>query len=137
MIKELDVGIFIFGLKVDEVEELRANGYNPRAYYDSDEELKAVIDWLRSDAFTPGENDAFEPICRSLLDWGDPFLVLADYADYIRAQDEIGEAFKDKKRWAKMAIMNTACMGKFSSDRTIGEYADQIWKLKPVKVEQP
>ena len=99
--------------------------------------MKAVVDWLRSDAFTPGETGAFEPLCRSLLDWGDPFLVMADYADYIRAQDEIGEAFRDQQRWAKMAIMNTACMGKFSSDRTIREYAEQIWKLDPVKVEKP
>ena len=132
-----DDNIFIFGLKVEEVEELRANGYDPRAYYEADEELKAIVDWLRSDAFTEGEEGAFEPICRSLLDWGDPFLVMADYRDYVRAQDEIGEAFKDQQRWAKMAIMNTACMGKFSSDRTISEYAEQIWKLDPVKVEKP
>lgn len=132
-----DDNIFIFGKTVEEVEELVANDYNPRDYYDSNEELKAVVDWLRSDAFTPGETGAFEPLCRSLLDWGDPFLVMADYADYIRAQDEIGEAFRDQQRWAKMAIMNTACMGKFSSDRTIREYAEQIWKLDPVKVEKP
>ncbi|MBL6765844.1 MAG: glycogen/starch/alpha-glucan phosphorylase [Verrucomicrobiae bacterium] len=129
-----DDNIFIFGNKVDDVEAIYAKGYNPREYYDSNAELKAVVDWLRSDAFTPGESGAFEPLCRSLLDWGDPFLVMADYADYIRAQDEIGEAFRDKRRWAKMAIMNTACMGKFSSDRTIREYAEQIWKLSPVAV---
>ncbi|MEO0510003.1 MAG: glycogen/starch/alpha-glucan phosphorylase [Verrucomicrobiota bacterium] len=126
--------IFIFGNTVEEVEAIRAKGYNPYDYYNSNWELKAVIDWLRSDFFTPGEQNAFGPLCSSLLDGGDPFLCLADYADYIRAQDEVSEAFKDKKHWAKMAILNTARVGKFSSDRTISEYADQIWKLKPVKV---
>lgn len=129
-----DDNIFIFGLTVEEVEALRARGYKPYDYYNSNWELKAVIDWLRSDFFTPGEHDAFAPLCRSWLEGGDPFLCLADYADYIRAQEEVDKAFSDKKRWARMAILNTAKVGKFSSDRTISEYAEQIWKLKPVKV---
>ncbi|MFW5873903.1 MAG: glycogen/starch/alpha-glucan phosphorylase [Verrucomicrobiota bacterium] len=129
-----DENIFIFGKTVEEVEALRASGYNPYDYYNTNWELKAVIDWLRSDYFTPGEHDAFAPICSSLLEGGDPFLVLADYADYIRAQEEVGEAFKDKKRWAKMAVLNTARVGKFSSDRTIREYAEHIWRLKPIEV---
>jgi starch phosphorylase len=128
--------IFIFGLTVDEVEALKVNGYNPYDYYNSNWELKSVIDWLRSDFFTPGEKDAFAPLCSSLLEGGDPYLCLADYADYIRAQEEVDKAFSDKQRWAKMAIINTAKMGKFSSDRTIGQYAEQIWNLKPVKVGQ-
>ena len=129
-----DDNIFIFGLTVEEVEALRARGYKPYDYYNSNWELKAVIDWLRSDFFTPGEHDAFAPLCRSWLEGGDPFLCLADYADYIRAQEEVDKAFSDKRRWARMAILNTAKVGKFSSDRTISEYAEQIWKLKPVKV---
>lgn len=129
--------IFIFGNDVDGIDKLQANGYNPWDYYNSNEELKSVIDWLRSDYFTPGESGAFDPLCKSLLDWGDPFLVLADYADYVRAQEDVDKAFRDKSRWAKMAIMNTACMGKFSSDRTIREYAEQIWHLDPVKIEAP
>jgi len=129
-----DDNIFIFGLTVEEVEALRARGYSPYDYYNSNWELKAVIDWLRSDFFTPGEHDAFAPLCSSWLEGGDPFLCLADYADYIRAQEEVDKAFSDKKRWAKMAILNTAKVGKFSSDRTISEYAEQIWKLKPVSV---
>ena len=127
--------IFIFGNTVEQVEEIRSRGYNPYDYYNGNWELKAVIDWLRSDFFTPGEHDAFGPLCSSLLEGGDPFLVLADYADYIRAQEEVDAAFKDKKRWAKMAILNTARVGKFSSDRTISEYAEQIWKLKSVSVD--
>lgn len=129
-----DENIFIFGLTVEEVDSLRARGYNPYDYYNSNWELKAVIDWLRSDFFTPGEHDAFAPLCSSWLEGGDPFLCLADYADYIRAQEEVDRAFSDKKRWARMAILNTAKVGKFSSDRTIREYADQIWKLKPVSI---
>ena len=129
-----DDNIFIFGLTVEEVEALRARGYKPYDYYNSNWELKAVIDWLRSDFFTPGEHDAFAPLCRSWLEGGDPFLCLADYADYIRTQEEVDKAFSDKRRWARMAILNTAKVGKFSSDRTISEYAEQIWKLKPVKV---
>jgi starch phosphorylase len=129
-----DENIFIFGHSVEQVEALRAKGYSPYDYYNSNWELKAVIDWLRSDYFTPGEHDAFAPVCSSWLEGGDPFLCLADFADYIRAQEEVDKAFSDKKRWAKMAIMNTACVGKFSSDRTISEYAEHIWKLKPVHV---
>lgn len=129
-----DENIFIFGNTVEEVEAIRAKGYNPYDYYNANWELKAVIDWLHSDFFTPGEHDAFAPLTSSLLEGGDPYLCLADYADYIRAQEEVDAAFKDKKRWAKMAILNTARVGKFSSDRTISEYAEQIWKLKPVKV---
>jgi starch phosphorylase len=126
--------IFIFGKTVEEVEATREQGYNPYDYYNGNWELKSVIDWLQSDYFTPGEHDAFRPLTESLLGGGDPYLVLADYADYIRAQEDVDKAFKDKKRWAKMAILNTARVGKFSTDRTISEYADQIWKLKPVKV---
>ncbi len=126
--------IFIFGKTVEEVEAIRAAGYNPYDYYNSNWELKAVIDWLRSDYFTPGEHDAFAPLCSSWLEGGDPYLCLADYADYVRAQEDLDKAFSDKKRWAKMAILNTAKMGKFSSDRTISEYAEHIWKLKPVKI---
>jgi len=130
-----DDNIFIFGNTVDQVEAIQARGYNPYDYYNGNWELKSVIDWLRSDFFTPGEHDAFAPICSSLLEGGDPYLCLADYADYIRAQEDVDKAFRDQKRWAKMAILNTARVGKFSSDRTISEYAEQIWNLKPVKVD--
>lgn len=129
-----DENIFIFGNTVQEVEVLKRNGYNPYDFYNNDWELREVINWLRSDYFTPGEQDAFAPICDSLLDHGDPFMVLADYADYVRVQSLVDKAYSDPKKWAKMAIINTARMGHFSSDRTIGEYSKNIWKLKPVKV---
>ena len=129
-----DENIFIFGNTVQEVEAMKRNGYNPYDFYNNDWELREVINWLRSDYFTPGEQDAFAPICDSLLDHGDPFMVLADYADYVRVQSLVDKAYADPKQWAKMAIINTARMGHFSSDRTIGEYSKNIWKLKPVKV---
>ena len=125
--------IFIFGLDVDGVAELRARGYDPRAVAAADPELKAVLDWLVSDYFTPEQPGALAPVVQGLLDGGDPYLVLADYRAYIEAQDRVAEAFRDRRRWARMAILNTARMGKFSSDRTIGEYAREIWKAKPIR----
>ncbi|MBC2603705.1 glycogen/starch/alpha-glucan phosphorylase [Puniceicoccus vermicola] len=130
-----DDNIFIFGLEVEDVESLRASGYNPWDYYNSNAELKAVLDWLQSDAFTPGESGAFQPLVDSILKNGDPFLVCADYAAYIEAQEKVDAAFRDRERWAKMAILNTARVGKFSSDRTIREYADEIWDLPSVPVK--
>ncbi|MFW6349863.1 MAG: glycogen/starch/alpha-glucan phosphorylase, partial [Thiohalospira sp.] len=127
--------IFIFGKRVEEVLEIRERGYNPRDYYNANAELKAVIDWLSSDYFTPGEHSAFAPLVHSLLDGGDPFLVLADYEAYVAAQTNLEQAYKDTRTWAKMAILNTARVGKFSSDRTIQEYAQEIWELKPVRVK--
>jgi starch phosphorylase len=126
--------IFIFGLTVEEVAALWAKGYNPWDYYNADEELRAVIDWLGSDYFTPGESGAFGAVHHSLLQGGDPYLLLPDFRSYCDAQAKVDAAYRDQKKWAKMAILNTARMGKFSSDRTIREYAEQIWKLKPLKV---
>lgn len=130
-----DENIFIFGMTVDEVEKLRSDGYNPWDFYNENPELKAIVDWMASDTFTPGEPFALEPIRRSLLDGGDPFMVLADYAAYSEAQKAVDECFLDKTRWARMAILNTAHMGKFSSDRTIRQYAEDIWTLKALPVD--
>ncbi|WP_425602971.1 glycogen/starch/alpha-glucan phosphorylase [Horticoccus luteus] len=129
-----DDNIFIFGMTVDEVEALRARGYDPQAVYRADEELKAVVDWLGSDFFSPGEHEAFGATHHSLLG-GDPFMVLADYRAYCDCQARVDAAYRDRVRWARMAILNTARVGKFSSDRTIRDYADQIWNLPRVAVE--
>jgi starch phosphorylase len=129
-----DENIFIFGLNVDEVAALWAKGYKPWDYYQADEELRAVLDWLGSDFFTPGEHGAFSLVHDSMLQGGDPYLVLADFRKYCDCQARVDAAYRDKTKWAKMAILNTARMGKFSSDRTIREYAKDIWKLKPVQV---
>lgn len=123
--------IFIFGLTVEEVNALVAGGYNPWDYYNKNQDLKAMLEWLGSGAFTPQDPNALTPVKHSLLYGGDPFLVLADYEAYCQKQAEVDAAFKDKSRWAKMAILNVARMGKFSSDRTIREYAQDIWKLDP------
>ncbi|MCC5842242.1 MAG: glycogen/starch/alpha-glucan phosphorylase [Opitutales bacterium] len=126
--------IFIFGLTVEEVDELRARGYNPFDYYYNDPDLRAVVDWVGSNTFCMDEPGALTPIRDSLLDGGDPFLVLADFAAYCEAQERIDAAYRDKKRWARMAILNTARVGKFSSDRTIHQYAKEIWNLNAVPV---
>jgi starch phosphorylase len=126
--------IFIFGLTVPEVESLQKAGYNPWDYYNRDEELRALVDWLGSDYFTPGEHDAFSLVHHSLLNGGDPYLVLADFGAYSDAQAKVDAAYRDVSAWAKMAILNTARVGKFSSDRTIREYAEQIWHVPAVKV---
>ena len=130
-----DDNIFIFGLTVEEVNELKAKGYNPLDYYYKDPEIKAVLDWLETDYFTPGKPGALVSIKQSLLDHGDPYMVLADYRSYSDAQIGVDEAYRDKERWAEMAIINTAKMGKFTSDRSIKDYVDRIWKLSPCKIE--
>lgn len=127
--------IFIFGLNVDEVQKLDADGYNPWDYYNSNEELRAVLDWLGTDFFTKDEGAILSSIRHSLLEGGDPYKVLADFESYSDAHKDVNVAFADKKRWAKMAILNSARVGKFSSDRTMREYASEIWNLEPVKVD--
>ena len=129
-----DDNIFIFGMTVEEVEARRAAGYNPYDVYYQDHELRAVIDWLDSDYFVPGEHHAFHALCHSLLDGGDPFMVLADFRSYCEAHERVDQAYRDEARWARMAIYNTAKVGKFSSDRTISEYAEDIWKLDSLPV---
>lgn len=127
-----DDNIFIFGLTVDEVEEKWKSGYSSMDYFWTHEEIQAVIEWLCSDAFAP--RGTFDGIRRSLLDGGDPYLVLADYDSYVEAQGRVDDAYRDRDGWARSAILNTARVGKFSSDRTIQEYADEIWKLPSVIV---
>ena len=129
-----DENIFIFGMTVEEVEALRSRGYNPRDIYHRDEELRAVVDWLGSDFFTPGEHEAFNHVHGSLVHGGDPYMVLADFRSYSDCQARVDAAYRDQAGWARMAILNTARMGKFSSDRTIREYANEIWRLQPATV---
>ena len=130
-----DDNIFIFGLTVDEVHELKEKGYKPLDYYYRDPEIKAVLDWLETDYFTPGKPGALVSIKQSLLDHGDPYMVLADFRAYSDAQILVDEAYRDKERWAKMAIINTAKMGKFTSDRSINDYVERIWKLTSCSVK--
>ncbi|WP_353370715.1 glycogen/starch/alpha-glucan phosphorylase [Aliiglaciecola sp. NS0011-25] len=131
-----DENIFIFGLTVEEVDKLHAKGYNPYDYYYQNAELKAILDWLETDYFTPGKPGALSSLKHSLLDGGDPYLVLADFEAYSQAQNKVDIAYRDSKDWARMAILNCARMGKFTSDRSVQDYVDRIWKLDACEVEQ-
>ena len=126
--------IFICGMTVEEVEALWKEGYSPQDFLAADEELKAVVDWVGSNYFTPDEHHGVFNMLRDNLVYHDPFLCLPDFRSYSDAQERVNAAFQDKSRWAEMAILNTARMGKFSSDRTIAEYASEIWHLDPVTV---
>ncbi len=125
--------IFIFGMTVEEVHELLKKRYHPQHYLEADEELRTVVDWVGSNYFTPDEPGCLNML-RDNLVHSDPFLCLADYRAYSDCHLKVDAAFLDRARWARMAILNTARMGKFSSDRTIREYARDIWKLDPVRV---
>ncbi|HCD52836.1 MAG TPA: glycogen phosphorylase [Balneolaceae bacterium] len=128
-----DDNIFIFGLTVEEVDELRRTGYNPHTYYNENPELKRALDQIRDGYFSPENKHLFDPIINALLNEGDYFMVLADYEDYVKEQEKVEEVFKDEDEWNKRAIINVAKVGKFSSDRTIKDYNDEIWKTVEVK----
>lgn len=127
--------IFIFGKTADELDEIRRNGYDPKAIYENDPELKRVIDQIKRGFFSPSEPYLFESIAGKLLSETDPFFVLADYGAYIECQEKVSQLYKDRKKWHQTAILNVARMGKFSTDRTIREYAENIWGVKPCPVE--
>ncbi|GAA5214638.1 glycogen/starch/alpha-glucan phosphorylase [Corallincola platygyrae] len=127
--------VCIFGMNVDEAQALKAQGYNPWDYYYSNPELKAILDWLDTDYFTPGKPGELSSIKRSLLDGGDPYMALADFESYSDAHKRADTRFRDKAGWARSMIINTATMGKFNSDRSMEDYVRDIWKLTkcPVK----
>ncbi|MEI6073659.1 MAG: glycogen/starch/alpha-glucan phosphorylase [Verrucomicrobiae bacterium] len=130
-----DENIFIFGNTVEQVNALVSKGYNPGDFYNANEELRAVVDWVGSNYFTADEPPGVLGPLRDDLLHHDPFLCLADFESYSECQKKVSQAFRDKARWAKMAVLNTARVGKFSSDRTISEYARDIWNLSPVAVK--
>ena len=125
--------IFIFGLTSDQSLGLSSAGYRPRDYYDRNPELKLAIDQIGSGAFSPGNPNLFKPIIDDLLQ-RDPYLLLADYASYINCQQQVDLLYQQPNEWARKSILNSAGMGKFSSDRTINEYARDIWDIRPEKV---
>jgi glycogen phosphorylase len=128
-----DENIFIFGLTTDEVALTKASGYNPWDYYNSNAELKQVLDMIASGFFSVEEPNRYQAIFDNLLHKGDHYLLLADYASYIAAQDSVNTLYQDQEEWSRRAILNVARVGKFSSDRTIGEYAKNIWHVAPAK----
>ena len=125
---------FLFGLTATQVDEAKCNGYSPHYIYENNEELRQVIDMINTGYFSKGECCLFKPLVENLL-WHDPFMLMADYPLYTACQDLISDTWKDTKEWNRKAILNVARMGKFSSDRSIQDYCDAIWKAKPFKLK--
>ena len=128
-----DENIFIFGLLADEVVKLKSNGYNPREYYEKNAELKQVVDMIATNFFNPKEFGLFDDMIRGLMNV-DYYCLFADYQSYIDAQDKVSETYLNQDEWTKKSVLNVARVAKFSSDRSVKEYAEKIWKVKSVKV---
>jgi glycogen phosphorylase len=126
--------IFIFGMTTPQVAATRQAGYQPRALVEGNAELKGTLEAIRDGLFSPEEPQRFQAIYDALVNWGDHYLLLADYAAYIAAQEQVDSAYQDPEAWAVKALRNVAAMGPFSSDRTIGEYAQTIWRSKPLEL---
>jgi glycogen phosphorylase len=124
---------FLFGLTADQVTGSRG-WYNPYWHYDHEPETRAALDLIFSDHFSRYEPGVFEPLRQALLTGGDYYMHLADLTSYIQAQERVSELYRDKRGWARKAILNVAGSGKFSSDRTIAEYASGIWGVQPCPV---
>jgi starch phosphorylase len=125
---------FLFGLRTEEVFALKMKDYNPWDYYHANPQLREVIDLIASGYFCHGDANLFRPLLDSLLS-DDPFILLADYQSYMDCQDQVSQVYRDQDRWTRLSILNTARMGKFSSDRSIREYAEKIWHVQPVTIE--
>jgi glycogen phosphorylase len=121
---------FLFGLTVAEVEQARAAGYRPRSYYESNPELREAIDLIASGFFTNGDGSVFRPLVESLLT-RDDYMLLADYQAYVDCQQRVSDAYRDQAGWTRMSILNTARVGRFSSDRSIRDYCRDIWHVSP------
>jgi starch phosphorylase len=124
---------FLFGLTEDEVATIKATGYRPADYIDGNDELRAVLDLIADGTFSHGDTEVFRPLVDNLR-YDDNFLVCADYAAYVACQDQVSAAWQDRDSWTRMSILNTARSGKFSSDRSIAEYCEDIWKVWPLTV---
>jgi starch phosphorylase len=120
--------IFIFGLKADEVAAVRAKGYNPRDFIKKSPELREIFRLMENDFFSPGQPGLFDPLLNTIYQ-GDTFMLCADFEDYCRAQEEVSKLYQDQEAWTRASITNVAKAGPFSSDRTIREYARDIWKV--------
>ncbi len=127
--------VFIFGMTAEEVLERRRQGYDPWACYHGNEELRAILDMIRDGYFSPDEQDRHRPVVDALTHGGDPFMVLADYPAYVACQEQVAALYQDQAAWWRKAALNVARMGYFSSDRTIAQYAQEIWGTAPVPIE--
>ncbi|EOI6425556.1 glycogen phosphorylase [Yersinia enterocolitica] len=126
--------IFIFGNTTEQVEALRKSGYNPRKYYDEDPELHLVLTQIATGAFSPEEPHRYTSLFDSLVNLGDHYQLLADYRSYVDTQEQVDTLYRHPDEWTRKTIFNIANMGYFSSDRTIQEYADDIWHIKPIRL---
>ena len=126
--------IFIFGNTTPQVEQLRQQGYNPRKYFDEDEELRQVLTQIATGVFSPQEPNRYRNLFDALVNFGDHYQLLADYRSYVDTQDKVDALYKEPEEWQRRAVLNIANMGYFSSDRTIQEYADEIWNISPVRL---
>ena len=129
--------IFIFGHTAEEVAGLRARGYQPREWLEEDDELAGVLEMIATGVFSPGEPARYQPIVDTLVNWGDHYLLLADYRSYVDTQDRVDALYRAEDEWTRKAVLNVAGMGFFSSDRTIAEYAHDIWHSTPVHIPAP
>jgi starch phosphorylase len=129
-----DENFFLFGMTTPEVKEVRRLGYRPRTYYETNPHLREVIDLIDSGFFTKGDRDVFRPMIDHLLNH-DEYMLLADFQSYIDCQARVSAAYLDREHWSRMSILNVARSGFFSSDRAIREYCEEIWKVKPVRIE--
>jgi starch phosphorylase len=119
---------FLFGLTAAQVAERKAQGYRPRDYYEANAELRDALDAIGSGLFSNGDRDLFQPLVHSLLE-RDDYMLLADYQAYVEAQQRVSEAWDNRREWTRMAILNCARVGRFSSDRSIQDYCRDIWKI--------
>jgi starch phosphorylase len=126
---------FLFGLTAEEVERRKAEGYAPRSIYESNPELREAIDLIDSGFFSDGDRGLFRPLVESLLT-RDDYMLLADYQAYVDCQQRASDAYVDRSNWTRMSILNSARVGRFSSDRSIGEYCRDIWKVRPIAPDE-
>jgi starch phosphorylase len=125
---------FLFGLSAQEVQAHKADGYRPMDYYAADPHLREIIDLIRGGYFSRGDTELFRPLMDNLM-YYDPYMLFADFASYVRCQEQVSEVYRDRDRWTRMAILNTARSGYFSSDRAIREYCVDIWKVRSVPIQ--
>jgi glycogen phosphorylase len=128
---------FVFGLTTEEIAARRAAGYNPWDQYHANAELRQTLQMIADNVFSPHQPGRFQPLLERLTHDGDPYMVLADYGAYLESQASVEAAYRDAARWTRMSILNTAHTGWFSSDRTIREYAEQIWNVRPMAITLP
>jgi len=125
---------FLFGLTAAEVYAMKSQGYDPKPYYESNAELRLAMDRIASGFFSHGDRNLFKPLLDTLM-YRDEYMLMADYQSYVECQDRVSEVYRNQEQWTRMAILNMARMGKFSSDRSIRDYCNDFWQISPISIE--